>query len=212
VRIKARIPKFATKTNFPEIKTKQTAGELKMDWYAFTKFGHVVFAIVWVGGGFMLVLSAILAERAGDRAALVANLRNTARLGNLVFMPASLLTLVFGLVMCWFWVGFSEAWVLIGLAGYASAFIVGAGVMKPTSDRLMAAIAAGGLDDAAMATGRRMLRIARFDYTVMLVIISAMVLKPTMDDVAVLVAMAALLIAGAMLFLVPRGDERLAAA
>lgn len=183
-----------------------------MDWYALTKFAHVVFAIVWVGGGFMLVLSGILAERADDRAAMVANLRNTARLGNVVFLPASLLTLVSGLVMCWFWAGFGEAWILVGLAGYASAFVVGAAVMKPTSDRLLAAIAAGGLDDTAMAAGRRMLRIARFDYTVMLVTISAMVLKPTMHDVAVLAAMAALLAAGAVLFLVPRGGERLAAA
>jgi uncharacterized membrane protein len=183
-----------------------------MDWYALTKLAHVVTAIVWVGGGFMLVLSGILAERADDRAAMVANLRNTAKLGNLVFMPASLLTLVFGLVLCWFWAGFSDAWIIVGLAGYASAFAVGAGFMKPTSDRLMAAIAAGGLDDAAMVTGRRMLQIARFDYTVMLVVIAAMVLKPGLDDIAVLVAMAALAVAGAVLFLVPRGGARLAAA
>lgn len=183
-----------------------------MDWYAVVKFMHVVCATIWVGGGFMLVLSGILAERADDRAAMVANLRNTARLGNLVFLPASLLTLAFGLVMCWFWAGFSEAWILVGLAGYASTFIIGAGVMKPTSDRLMAAIAAGGPDDAAMAAGRRMLRIARFDYTMMLVTIAAMVLKPTSQDVAVLAAMAVLFVAGAVLFLIPRDRKRLAAA
>lgn len=37
-----------------------------MDWYSIVKFLHVVTAILWVGGGFVLFLLGMLAERAGN--------------------------------------------------------------------------------------------------------------------------------------------------
>jgi hypothetical protein len=58
------------------------------------------------------------------------NLRNTAALGNVLFMPASLATLVSGLAMAWFWVGFSDLWVVIGLAGAAATFLTGVLLIK----------------------------------------------------------------------------------
>lgn len=182
-----------------------------MDWYTILKFLHVVTAMVWVGGGFLLALVAIRAERADDREAMLVNMRNTGKLGNLVFMPAALLTLASGLLMCWFWVGFSDPWIVIALAGYATTFVIGAGIMKPTSDRLAAQVERDGMNAPAMAIGRRMLQIARFDYTVMLIIVAAMVLKPTLDDIAILAAMAAVLVAGVVLFLVPRSEPALPA-
>jgi uncharacterized membrane protein len=184
-----------------------------MDWYTILKFLHVVTAIVWVGGGFLLVLTGLRAMRTDDRETMLANIRNTGALGNLVFMPAALLTLVSGLLMCWFWLGFADLWVLIGLGGYAITFVIGAGVMKPTSDRLAAIVAQeGGLNAPALAIGRRMLQVAKFDYTVMLVVIAAMVLKPTLDDLVIVGVMAAVLLAGAALFLVPRSEPTLPAA
>jgi uncharacterized membrane protein len=184
-----------------------------MDWYTILKFLHVVTATVWVGGGFLLVMVAIRAERADDREATLANMRNTGALGNVIFMPAALLTLVSGLLMCWFWVGFTDLWILVGLGGYATTFVIGAGIMKPTSDRLTAIVAQeGGLNAPALAIGRRMLQIAKFDYTVMLIVIAAMVLKPAADDFVIIGAMAGMLIAGVVLFLIPRREPALPAA
>jgi len=37
-----------------------------MDWYSIVKFFHIVTATLWVGGGFVLFLLDMLAERAGN--------------------------------------------------------------------------------------------------------------------------------------------------
>ena len=170
-----------------------------MDWYALLKFLHVSAAVVWVGGGFTLMVLALRAERAGDIDGMLQSMRATADLGNRVFVPASLLTLVFGLIMCWFWVGFSDLWIVIGLVGFASTFLVGILVFKPTSERMTATVNAEGPTPAVLADGRRLMRFARFDYAVMLVVVADMVLKPTPADLPVLVAMAIALVAGSAL-------------
>lgn len=168
-----------------------------MDWYSIVKFLHVLAAVVWVGGGFMLMLLAVRADRAGDIPATIQAIRAAGDLGGKLMVPSSLLTLVLGLVMCWFWVGFSELWIVIGLVGYAATFLIGTLIFKPTADRLSAMIATEGATPAALAEGRRILKVARFDYALMLVIVADMVLKPTAADTAILTAMALVMLAGA---------------
>ncbi|TGR94949.1 DUF2269 family protein, partial [bacterium M00.F.Ca.ET.191.01.1.1] len=85
-----------------------------MDWYSIVKFLHVVSATLWVGGGFALFLLGLLAERAGNVEGKLQAMRATGQLGNRYFAPMSMLTLLFGLIMCAFWVGFSDLWILIG--------------------------------------------------------------------------------------------------
>ena len=96
-----------------------------MDWYSLVKFLHIVSAVVWVGGGFALMLLALRGERANNIDVMLQSMRATGELGNRLFAPMSMLTFVFGFVMCWFWVGFSDLWVIIGLAGYLVTFTVG---------------------------------------------------------------------------------------
>lgn len=168
-----------------------------MDWYPIVKFLHVVAALLWVGGGFTLIMLGARADRAGDTEGLLRTMRAIADLGNRLFMPSSLATLLLGLVMCWFWVGFGDLWIVIGLAGYLVTLLVGVLVFKPTADRLMTMIAADGPTPAAIAQARRIVRVARFDYSVMAVVIADMVLKPTIADTAVLAAMGMIVLAGA---------------
>ncbi|UCI08558.1 DUF2269 family protein [Mesorhizobium sp. B1-1-8] len=170
-----------------------------MDWYSIIKFLHVVSAILWVGGGFVLFLLGVLAERAGNIEEKLQAMRASGQLGSRFFAPMSMLTLIFGLVMCSFWVGFSELWILIGLAGYATTFSIGMFIFKPTGERIGAMIAKDGVTPAALAIGQRMMSVARFDYAVMLVIIADMVIKPTVHDIGVLAGMAMVLVAGAAL-------------
>ncbi|MGP2494067.1 DUF2269 family protein [Mesorhizobium sp. PUT5] len=172
-----------------------------MDWYSIVKFLHIACALVWVGGGFTLMLLAVRAQRAGNVEAMLQAMRATGELGNRLFAPLSLLTLAFGLVMCGFWVGFSELWIVIGLAGYFVTFSVGMLVFKPTAERMGKMIAKDGVTPAALAQGRRILSAARFDYSVMLVIVADMVLKPTLEDGFVLGAMALVVLGGAALAL-----------
>ena len=98
--------------------------------------------------------------------------------------------------MCWFWVGFSDLWIIIGLAGYTTTFLIGTLIFKPTADRMGEIIAREGITPAVLELGRRILRVARFDYTVMLIVVADMVLKPTSGDTGILAAMVLLLVVG----------------
>ncbi|TSE03722.1 DUF2269 family protein [Mesorhizobium intechi] len=170
-----------------------------MDWYSIVKFLHVVSAILWVGGGFVLFLLGVLAERAGNIEDKLQAIRASGQLGGRFFAPMSMLTLIFGLIMCGFWVGFSDLWIMIGLAGYATTFSVGMLIFKPTGERMGAMIANEGITPAVLAIGQRMMSAARFDYAVMLVIVADMVLKPTARDIGILAGMALVIAAGATL-------------
>ncbi|TIP11978.1 DUF2269 family protein [Mesorhizobium sp.] len=172
-----------------------------MDWYSIVKFLHIVSAILWVGGGFTLMVLAVRADRAGNIEGMLQAMRATGELGNRFFAPMSMLTLAFGLIMCGFWVGFSDLWILIGLAGYATTFCIGMFVFKPTADRMAGMIAKDGVTPAALAQGQCILSAARLDYSVMLVIIADMVLKPTLNDVTILGCMALVLTTGIALAL-----------
>lgn len=168
-----------------------------MDWYSIVKFGHVICALIWVGGGFAMMLNGVLAVRAGDEEAAMRAINLSSDLGGRLIVPASMLTLVFGLVMCWFWVGFTELWIVIGLAGYAATFLIGLFYFKPTSERVAALVARDGVTPAALADGKAMLKVARFDYAVMLIVVADMVFRPTFADTALLTTMAVVLLAGA---------------
>jgi uncharacterized membrane protein len=175
-----------------------------MDWYSLVKFLHVAAAVLWVGGGFALMLLAVRADMAGDVERTLSAMSAVGELGNRLFMPASVLTLLFGLIMCWFWVGFTRLWVVIGLGGYATTFLVGTLIFKPTADRMGEIIAREGMTPAVLTEGRRILRVARFDYAVMLIIVADMVLKPTSGDTAILAAMLLVLVLGTVTAFAPQ--------
>lgn len=168
-----------------------------MDSYSLVKFLHIVASVLWAGGGFTLILLAIRADRAGNVDGMLQAMGSIGELGNRLFAPMSLVTLVLGLVMCGFWVGFGDLWIIIGLAGYATTFLIGVLIFQPTAQRMGEMIARDGVTPAALEQGRRILKVARFDYAVMLVVFADMVFKPTLSDVSVLVAMAVVLAAGA---------------
>jgi len=180
-----------------------------MDWYTIVKFCHVVCAVVWVGGGFALMLLALRGERAGDVAAMLTAMRATGELANRLFVPMSMLTFAFGFVLCWFWAGFSDLWVVIGLAGYATTFTIGMTVFGPTAARMGKLVGAEGVTPRVLDLGQRMLRFARLDYSVMLVIVADMVLKPAAGDVLVLGGMALVLAGGIAMALGAAGSRRL---
>ena len=71
------------------------------------------------------------------------------------------------------------------------------GIIKPRSERIAAIIERdGGMSPAAAFESRRLLALTRVDYVVLVLVIADMVIKPTGDDVLLLVAGAAILVAG----------------
>ncbi len=143
---------------------------------------HVLFAILWVGGNVMLNLVAIRARTSGDSTQLASLFRTLAWFGSRYFVPVSLLTLVFGF---WImaegdWTYGDNPWIIVSLAIYAVAFVIGMLFFGPESSRIVQLLDA---DPAAEApdTKKRMkryLNVAHVDASALMVIVFLMAAKP----------------------------------
>ena len=171
-----------------------------MDVYSIFKFLHVICAIAWVGGGMTLLVNSLFAIADKGEMETLRTLDVMNGLAKRWFVPASMLTLVFGVVTATAGGMWSDLWVLLGLAGFASTFITGIVVFEPLGKQVSALVAEEKFDEA-LVKGRTLLRVAKFDYTVMLVVIADMVLKPYWTDFTILGLFAAILAAGAFFFL-----------
>jgi uncharacterized membrane protein len=149
-------------------------------WYLVFKAFHIAGAVVWIGGGFLLTVLGVMAERRNDPDELAAIARQAARIGQHLFTPASILVLAMGIAMMingsldW-----GQFWVTFGLLGFAASFAVGIGILAPASRKVVHLIETQGTaaPETQAAIGRILL-IARFDVAVLLLVIFDMVLKP----------------------------------
>ncbi len=164
---------------------------------------HIVAAIIWVGSGFLLHVLAFRAERTNDVAGQMRVLHDMGALGNTLFAPASLIALVFGVLMViegpW---SFSDLWITLGLAGYATTFCIGMFVLKPRGQAIGAIIQRdGGISAEAVAKGRQLATIGRIEAVILFLVVAVMALKPTIDDVGILAALAAVLVGSTAFFI-----------
>ncbi|HVX80364.1 MAG TPA: DUF2269 family protein [Devosiaceae bacterium] len=171
-----------------------------MDVYTLVKLLHVLSVILWVGGGFVFVVLGVFASTRSDPAEIIAVCKNVALLSTRFFIPMALLTVIFGLITAFVGGLYGTLWVWIGLAGFVATFLTGALILGPNSEKLVAADKAGE-SAKALALAQFVLKTAKFDYVVLLLVISDMVLKPGFGDVTLLAIGAVVLIAGAILFL-----------
>src|SRR5438132_13418737 len=88
-------------------------------WYLAFKAVHVGFAVVWIGGGSLLTILGVLAERRNDANELATIGRQAAFVGEKLFAPAGLVVFSMGIAMMvntdWGW---GQFWVDFGLAGF----------------------------------------------------------------------------------------------
>lgn len=183
-----------------------------MDWYTLVKFIHIVAAMFWLGGGFAMLVLGEKALRGNDPAEMLRFMRTINGLALPLFIPASLTVLVTGLTMATLWLGFSDAWLVLALAGIAASLGIGMGFVKPVGDRIEERGQRDGASPAVMADANRLARVGRFDYAIMLSIVALMVFKPSWQDTGVLFTLGVLLAVAAALFLVPRRGRAVAAA
>ena len=165
-----------------------------MDFYSFFKLLHVISAIAWVGGGLTLLASAIFNVRDHGPAEAIRAAQSMGSLAMRWFLPASGLTLVFGIITTFLGNLWGEAWVILGLIGFAATFLTGHFGMRVKSIR-MGELMKQGREDEAVAEGLSLLRVGKFDYTVILLVVAAMVLKPVWTDFVTIGAFAAILVA-----------------
>jgi hypothetical protein len=171
-----------------------------MDWYTIVKFLHVSSAVIWIGGALIMVLLGIKADRARNDAEMVGVVRQVAWAGDRIYIPASLATLLFGVTAAWLGSLFSTLWVNLGFVGIVSTIALGVLVLTPRAKKVNAET---GVTPEAVRVSREILTIAKFDVTVLFVVIADMVLKPTPSDWGWLVAFALVIVVAAGLWLTP---------
>ncbi|HZP19975.1 MAG TPA: DUF2269 family protein [Bauldia sp.] len=172
-----------------------------MDWYVILKYIHVLFVIVWLGGGFCLVVLGVRADRANNEADFAAILKNVVYMSGHVFIPSALIALVFGLLIFFIYGLYDFLWTYIGLLGFAATFALGALVLGPRSDKVTKEIAASGITPDTLRQGREILQLAKFDFVVLFVVVADMVMKPGWSNWILLVIMVVVIAAGAYFFI-----------
>ncbi len=140
---------------------------------------HVLAAVLWVGGGFTIQVLAIRASRANEGPRLASLTADIEWMGTRVFMPASLLLVVFGFLMIGEGDLDYEFWLVFPIVVWLASFFLGAGFLGPESGRLSKAIAEQGIDSPE-ARGRlaRIFLFSRIELVFLLLVVLDMVLKP----------------------------------
>jgi uncharacterized membrane protein len=170
-----------------------------MDYYFVLKFLHVLLIIIWLGGGFGLVILGIRADRARSDSDLITVIQQVIFMAK-IFVPAGLGALVLGLIMVVLNWSFGALWVIVGLIGFALTFGTGLLVLKPRSERVGAIIAKDGVSPAAVEQAKQILQIAKFDFVMLFIVVADMVIKPTAENYVTLTIMALALIVAAVAF------------
>jgi uncharacterized membrane protein len=149
-------------------------------WYSLFKTVHVVAAIVWIGGGALLVILGIAAVRTNDPSEMAIVARQAAQVGQKVFAPAGIVVVLMGAaMMANTEIGWGQFWIIIGLIGYAITFAVGVGVLTPLAKKVEATTAEKGEGaPETIALTKRLLLIARLDVMMLFLVVVDMVTKP----------------------------------
>jgi uncharacterized membrane protein len=144
----------------------------------------VATAIVWLGGAMLLQYFAFRAERASDPMEMHRVASDAEWLAMRLFVPASLAVLVSGILLVldgpW---SFDQLWIVLGIVGYASSFLLGILFLSPESGRIARLIEAHGpAHEAVTRRIARILAVSRFELGVLFAVVLDMTLKPTADD------------------------------
>lgn len=158
---------------------------------------HVTAVIVWVGAVTATDLLWMRAERTREPAELAKMGQLQEYLTPRLFIPASLLSLVFGVLLVpagpW---SFGDLWIVVGLAGFAASFLTGLLYLRPQGERMGEIIAHHGPGSPeARRHGKKLLVVARVQLVLLFLVVADMVLKPTTDDPWTLVVLAVILLA-----------------
>jgi uncharacterized membrane protein len=149
-------------------------------WYALFRSVHIVLAVVWVGGGVLLTILGLRAERSTDPTEMATLARQAAFAGERLFAPAGGLVLLAGIAMMLNTnSGWGKFWIDAGLLGYAITMVTGMAVLSPLARKIDALLAEQGPSaPETQAAIQRILFVARIDVTVLLLVVLDMVTKP----------------------------------
>ncbi len=172
-----------------------------MTWYEFLLFVHISAAIVWLGGALAFQTYGAVVRRGGDPAELAQFAGRAGVIGERMFVPASLIVVLAGIGLMvegnWSW---DQLWVVFGLVAFAYSFGSGLFLLSPMAKKIPRV---GPTTPAGQALIVRLFTISRIELAVLFTVVLAMTVKPTRDDVWLIVVAAAVLAALILAFLAP---------
>lgn len=157
---------------------------LALTWYEWFLAGHVLAAVVWVGGALTLVILGLLIQREGDPVQLAQFGRQAGLIGERLFTPLSVLIFLFAVGLMengrspWEW---DMTWISLSLLGWLVAFLVGSIWLRSRAGKLrqvMQTEGPGGPNAQAMM--RSMLLTSRLTTLLLLAVVVVMAAKPGM--------------------------------
>jgi uncharacterized membrane protein len=153
---------------------------LAVTWYDWFLAGHVMIAVIWVGGGVTLTMLGLLTVRENDPIRLAQFAQQAGWIGERIFGPLSLILLALGFGMIENGnLGYDKTWIQIAIAGWALTTVTGIFYLGPTAKKLGKLIMERGPADLeAQATIKRILLVARLDSALLLFIVFDMTAKP----------------------------------
>jgi len=149
--------------------------------YHLLLYVHVVSAVVWVGGAFVIQLLAMRAERSTDITEAPRLTRSIEALGNRIFVPAAALLLLSGAAMTVSSWSFGRTWIAVSVALWVVSAVAGAVYIAPRLKRAVQLFDAEGPDSpgARQLLERRFL-VSRIELASFAVILALMVFKPNL--------------------------------
>lgn len=164
-----------------------------MDLSTLLKFAHVFAAVLWVGGGFTMIIAGVVLAGRSTAETQLAVVRATVLLAPRLFVPLSVFTLASGVTLLfvagWGWQPFT----ILGLVGVVFTASFGTFVLGPMCGEVVKLEQAKGAA-AAIPMLRRLQRLATFDYAIQFAIVFLMVTKPDWQDFAVLGGLVAVVV------------------
>jgi uncharacterized membrane protein len=140
---------------------------------------HILAAVVWVGGALTIQLFAMRARAAHSGQRMADFAADAEFVGMRVFMPASLVLIVFGFLLIHQGHWGYKAWVVFPLVVWVLSFLTGAGFLGPESGRLNALIAREGVDHPEVSARiDRIFLVSRIELVLLLLVVADMTLKP----------------------------------
>lgn len=183
-----------------------------LTWYGIFKFLHVGSAILWLGGGLFMIILGLVARRANNEDQMLGVVQQVSWAAERVYIPASVSTLVFGILTTVIGGQWAQLWVILGLLGIASTIFLGIVVLTPRAKRVEGLLKTGGPKAEAVAVSGEILAIARFDMVVLYTVVADMVLKPQWSDWLTLLIFIAVVGAAGYFFMYPLYRPKTAAA
>jgi uncharacterized membrane protein len=148
--------------------------------YDWLKLGHILMAIVWVGGALTMQLLATRVQRVGTRTQLVEMTGHIEFVATRLFIPASLILVILGvwMVIIGPW-DFGMVWIDLAIAMFVYSFISGSLYLSPQMRKVKEVVEREGPESAQVSVlASRIFLVSRIELVFLVLIVADMVLKP----------------------------------